>query len=293
MRTDKILLISVFLCIILFCVSTIAYADNEDDNTPLDISFGTVRTEAEKAALGILVSYIKKIDEEYLFTSADPKNAKPGSGWLFDISPEVEIQIGEEDAFNGLIAKFTGNYIRFETTKIGDYYTPCSDCFFHAFPLSFGFESDRNFENVSSLLELGYVPFYLKNKWKLGLKSKIGLFVQAGYKFEIEDNPEVKEGGSVPETEEEPDSEILRFKLDAGTQINLFSYSKGKQSVSLVPRVRLWSDMANSEIYHKYEATLKFSLGKDKSFDLKYEDGSGAPNFNEGEQFSANISIKY
>jgi len=293
MKANKIFLAFSFFCILISGVPSAAFANTEDNNTPIEISIGTIRTEAEKAALGILVSYVEEIDEEYLLSNADPKNTKPGLGWLFDISPEVEIQIGDEDSFNGLIAKLTGNYIRFETTKIADQYTPCSDCFFHAFPVSFGFESDRNFENVSTLLEVGYVPFYLKNKWKLGLKSKIGLFIQAGYKFEIDDDPEVKEGGAVAETEEDPDSEIARLKFDAGTHIDLFSYSKGTQRVSLVPRVRLWYDMVNSEIYHKYEATLKFSLGKDKSFDLKFEDGSGAPNFNEGEQFSANISIKY
>jgi len=284
--------------ILLFSLSffwvPIVQAETNEKEAPLDISISSIRTEAEKAAVGLLVKYVETIDEEYLITNADPQNINPDLGWLFDISPEVEVQIGEKDAFNGIIAKLTGNYIRFDIKKIAEHYTPCSDCYFHVFPFSLGFESDRNFESVSALAEIGYVPYFLKNeKWKLGVKSKLGLFLQAGYKIEVDDDPEAKEGGAVDESAEEPDSEIARIKFDAGTQIDLFSYSKGKQYVALVPRVRLWWDMVNSELYHKVEASIKFPLGSDKSFDLKYENGSGAPNFNEGEQFSANISIKF
>ena len=314
MNTNKMLNIFFFLYILVsvFTTPTLANAEGrsaegtntEDDDKPVYISVSIIRTEDGKATVGAIVDYEEKMDEKYLnkkyldkkyllTDNSDPKNLNLNSGWLLDISPDIEVQMGEEDSFNGAILKLTGNFIRFQITEIEDIRTPCSTCPFHVFPLSLGLESDRDFENLSTLLEFGYVPFYLKSKWKLGLKSKIGLFFQGGYKIEIDDEPELKEGGAVITTEEDPDNGIARLKLNAEADIDLFSYSNGGQKVSLVPRVRIWYDMVNSEIYHKYEATLKFPLGKDKTFDLKFEDGSGAPNFNEGAQFSTSLTIKY
>ena len=281
-----------FIILSLFYIPSV-FAESKNNETPLDISISSIRTEAEKAAVGLLVRYVESVDLEKQFNSADPKILDPESGWLLDVSPEIDIQIGDEDIFNGLIAKLTGNFIHFDTIKVAGVTTPCSDCFFHVFPLSFGFESDRNFENVATLFELGYVPYFPWNKWDFGRESKVGIFLQAGYKIEVDNDPEPKEGGATNDSSEEPDSEIARIKLDASTQINLFSYFNEKQYVSFIPRIRLWYDIINSEVYHKFEASIKFPLGTNKSFDLKYENGSGAPNFNEGEQVSANISIKF
>jgi len=283
---------------LLICQNTLADSEN---TYPLDISLGSIKTEAEQAALGILVKYSENIDSNYLLLNAKPKNFdidSDDSGWLFDISPEIEIQTGDADAFNGIIAKITGNYIRFDLKKI-EYegqkpvITPDSSKLFHVYPISVGFESDRNFQNVSGLLEAGYIPFY--SKWKLGLQHKVGIFIQGGYKFENDedDNATPNIGGAVNESEEKPGDEIARIKFDAGTDLTLPFLSKGKYNIHFIPRARLWYDLINSEVYHKYEAVLKLTLGKDRSFDLRYEDGSGAPNFNEGEQFSANISFKY
>lgn len=260
--------------------------------SPLELSIGTIRTEAEAAAVGLLVKYTEKMDEEYFFSNASDVTSSNGKGWLFDISPEVELQTGEKDSFNGLVAKLTGNYITFSTTTVSGIGTPNTAELFHVLPVSFGFESDRNFEKVNFLVEAGYVPFDLGSKWRLGLDSKIGIFLQAGYKYEVDGNASTNTGGAVDESEEDLDSGIARVKLDAGTEILKYNYSKSR-TIALIPRARVWYDIVNSEIYHKLEAKLQFSLTKDKFFDLKYENGSGAPNFNEGDQFSANLTIKF
>lgn len=265
---------------------------SSQDGAPVEISIGTIRTEAEKAAVGVLIKYADKIDEDYFASNAKDVKTGGGKGWLLDITPEVELQTGEEDSFNGLIAKMTANYISFDTISINGVETPDTSKYFSVFPVSVGIESDRNFNNTSLLLEVGYVPFNLGSKWRLGLDSKIGVFLQAGYKLENDSDPELLEGGAIDESEESADSEIARLKIDSGTDLIRFEYSGGK-TIALVPRARLWYDIANDEVYHKLEAKLEFSLGDDKSFDFRYEDGSGAPNFNEGSQFSANLTIMY
>jgi hypothetical protein len=48
----------------------------------------------------------------------------------------------------------------------------------------------------------------------------------------------------------------------------------------------------NSEVYYKLSGKIRFLLNKDYCFDLGYEKGSGAPNFNQDEQFTTNLGIR-
>jgi len=277
----------VALCVILnLSIGTLLFAQ-EESSTPLDLTIGTIRTEAEAAAIGLLVEFTEDIGPEYLLNNCKPEK----SNWLFDISPSIELQTGEADAFNRVIAKLVGNYIRFDTTRVAGIVTPKSSSLFHVFPFSVGFEADRKFDNVSFLLEAGYVPFHLGSPHKIGLKTKVGLFLQTGYKFEVDDEsmPANPVGGAIDESEEGPNSGLFRVKLDGKTDLKLGTF----ESIRFMPRIRLWFDLANFAIYYGSEAVVRFDLAANKSFDLKYEKGSGAPNFNEGEQFSANITVAF
>jgi hypothetical protein len=264
-----------------------------DNSSPVELSLGTIRTEAEKSAVGLLVKYAEKIDAEYLLSNADPKNINPTDGWLFDITPDVKIQTGDEDSFNGVIAKMTGNYICFKTTQVDGQLTPDSGQPFHVFPTSVGFEADRSFRNVSFLAEFGYVPFDLTSSCRLGLKTVVGSFVQAGYKFKASNQPNSVTGGATDESAEKPNSGIARLHLRATSNLTLIKYSGGQRSVNFIPDGRYWFDFVNSHSYYQVSGTLRFQLISDKSFDLLYERGSGAPNFNKGDQFSANLTIQF
>ena len=48
--------LTLFLCALIYVGLPLTETNAEND-TPIDISIGTIRTEAEKAALGILISY--------------------------------------------------------------------------------------------------------------------------------------------------------------------------------------------------------------------------------------------
>lgn len=268
-----------------------AQDENNAEAAPVTLSLGTVRTEAEAAAVRFLVQVAD--DLPGIFEANFTPEKKSGS--LFDLSPSVTIETGTNDSFNGVLAKISGNYIVFRETTIAGLVTPDSSKPFHAFPVSAGFESDRNFRNINLLAEAGWVPFRrLGPRELLGVNPRIGLFVQAGYKVKntgasTNDRPV---GGAKDESKEAPNSGLLRFKLDSG--LNLAIGSLGKfRTIRIIANAAGWYDIANAEFYHELEGVLRLALTKDRFFDLKYEDGSGAPNFNKGEQFSANLTIVF
>lgn len=285
---SKRLSISLWLLALVFSSPSIG-----NESTPVELSIGSIRTAAEQAAVGLAIKYKEKVDDEYFVTNANRINESSGKGWLLSIAPEVEIQTGEADSFNGVTAKLTGNYLRFRMVEVAGINTPDTEKPFTAYPISLGLESNRNFERNSLLLEVGYVPFSLTSRWQIGIQTNFAVFLQAGYKFETDETPADVEGGAVDESKEEPDSELLRLKLDVSTKLLKYNLSDGRYQISLIPRVRAWYDIANSETYHKIEAELSISLGDGKTFDFRYEDGSGAPNFNEGSQFGTFLTVNF
>lgn len=285
-----------------FCslgVRNVCQADEPTDepadgttNTPVELSIGTLRTEAELAAIGIAIKYLKELDVNYFFGNFDKANNEKGRGWILDLYPEIEIQTGEADSFNAVVVKVRGNYMSFKKINRKGIITPDTSRAFSIFPVSFGVESNRNFESSSLLLEVGYVPFNPMNNIELGTSTKLGLFLQAGYKFEVDDTPVDVEGGAEDESEEVPDSEIARLKFDLSTSL-LSTDAFGGYNVALIPSARGWYDIANEEFYHKLEADISISLDQGRTLNFKYEKGSGSPNFNEGSQFGTYIKLLF
>lgn len=262
-------------------------------NLPNVISLGTVRTEAERAAVRFLVDYIgTKVHD--IFDAGFAPGSRSGS--LFDLSPVVRIQVGDQDAFDGITAKIEGNYIWFNTVEINGIQTPDSRRFW-VVPLAAGFETDRRIRHLNALLEVGIVPFAnLSPRLKLGQNLRIGLFVQAGYKARVERTKagSGQNGGAADQSEEKPDSALLRLKLDSALNYSpsLFRF-RDFDYITLIGKATGWLDMAHGAAYHRLEGTLRFHLTADRFLDLTYENGSGAPNFNRGDQFSANITVRY
>ncbi len=264
------------------------------------ISIGSIRTSAEAAAIGVLAKYAKNVSEARI---------RYGTTNFTAYTPDISIDTGENDSFNGVIAKLQGTRVHFRETCVDEnsqivdsslcrdgraLFTPDTTGLIHTFPFSGGIEADRRFDNVSVLAEAGYAPLYLHNDSffdNLGLSNKIGIFLQAGYRIQVDDTPSPETGGAVDESEEEPDDEILRirsslewsFKVPVGGLGNLY----------LEPSATGWYDVANNEFYHQVQAKLRVNVTNDISFDLTFEDGSGAPNFNTGDQFSANLTLTF
>ena len=273
--------ISLFL---LCSIISIANAEEEKDGK-LELSLSTIRTKAENVAVGFLVEWAEEISVDKLIV---------GDEWLTEISPEISIQTGDEDSFNGLTAKLKGYHAEFQDTIIGGVPAPDSLKFFSVFPFSCGLETNREFNTINALLEVGCIPFKkLSSKYFFGLNPAIGIYLQGGYKFEIDDEKHLTDGAA-DESEEDADSFLLRTKLGGKGDIAVYEFGvNSKYSINLIPEAWVWYDLANDEFYHRLVGVLRLSMDRSKHFDLKYENGSGAPNFNEGDQFSANLTVVF
>jgi hypothetical protein len=99
-------------------------------------------------------------------------------------------------------------------------------------------------------------------------------------------------GGAADQSKEKTGDGLARMKLDSGIDFKLASFGLDRD-VTLIANATGWYDIAHSATYHRLEAILRLSLSKDRFFDLTYENGSGAPNFNKGSQFSANLTVQF
>lgn len=283
-------------CGVLLALCLLPSVAQADEQQPLEVSFGVLRTEAEAAAVRLAMDYAKDLDEVWVARYTPGQDRQ----WLLDLSPEVKINTGDHDAFDGIVAKVTGNYIRFRTTKVGGIVTPDSAALFHVIPVSVGIETARRLEHVNALAEFGYVPFRLGGKkLRVGINPKIGVFAQAGYKSVVKEGGAEQRGaepgadGSVDTSQEKPDTVLARVKGQLGFELPVLTMSGGAQGVHVVATTTGWYDIMNDAWYYRIEATLRLKVADDKSFDFTYEKGSGAPNFNAGDQFSANLTMGF
>jgi hypothetical protein len=253
-----------------------------------NMSVGYVQTELQKNAVNFAVDYAKKLEPKLeLF--------KPGNRSLLSFTPDVKILVGSNDAFDGITAKYVGNIMYFDTTSIaGINGIPDLSKTFHNFPISAGFETNQDFSFVNGLIEAGYIPWYQNNKKVNSIirQTKVGIFLQGGYKFSVNDTLK-NLGGAADESKEKTDENLFRAKF-------IFSFSpviyfdKEKQfGFSLIGNSMTWYDFINNKVYYKIEGKLRLMITKDYAIDLGYEKGSGAPNFNEGEQFTSNLIIRF
>ena len=255
-----------------------------------DFSVGYLNTVLEKNALRFAIDYSEKIEPKLsLFVS--------GKNSLMSFSPDLKILLGSEDAFNGIVAKYTGNIMKFKTTTIAGIETPDLSKTFSNFPVSIGIESDKDFSFVSGLVETGYIPWYQNNKDLKNVlrETKVGVFVQGGYKFDTSTETDTItniNSGDIDHSEEENDNGLFRLKFSAGFSPKIYIEEENNIGFSLIGNGDAWYDIMNNEIYYHLEGALRLFY-KDYFFDIKYEKGSGAPNFNQGDQFSANLGIVF
>lgn len=254
-----------------------------------NIAIGYAQTSFEKNAVNFAVDYAKALE---------PKLAsfKGGKRSLLSFSPELKILLGSNDVFNGITAKYVGNIQRFKLTTIsGVDSVPDLSKSFTNFPVSIGVETNRDFSFVNGLIEAGYVPWYQNNKNvnKYVRQSKFGVFLQAGYKFDLSDSSVKRTGGAMDQSAEKPNENILRVKSVFGISPKFYFDKDEEFGLSIIATGTVWYDFLNSEIYYNLEGKFRFMLKKDYYFDLGYEKGSGAPNFNQGEQFTANLGVRF
>lgn len=261
---------------------------------PLELSLGTLKTELKQNAIDFGIRYVKSLDS--LFSEQDIFLARRNS--LFQATPEFNVQSGTDDAFSSIDIKMTGLFMFFKTTTISTIETPCTACYMHLLPISLGVESNSTFTSINGILEFGYVPWYQSARMDSVASwikhTKVGVFFQGGYKFDLDSNGIDVVGGQIDESKEKINSEIFRIKGSFGVDSKSLFELNGV-GFGLVMSSDVWYDFLNSEIYYTVSGKARFYLtqNNDRFFDLKYQKGSGAPNFNEGDQFGLGLTLAF
>ena len=253
-----------------------------------NIKSGLSQTSLDKIALNFAVDYVKKLEPKLELFKANNRS-------LLSFTPDIDVLIGTKDAFNGITLKYVGNIMYFDTTTIaGEGGIPDLGKTFHNFPVALGLESNQDFTFINGVLEAGYIPWYQNdsNLNKYVKQTKAGIFIQGGYKFQVRDTL-LMTGGDADESSEQLDDAILRLKGVIGFSPAFYFDEDKKFGISVIGNATTWYDILNQKFYYKLAGKLRFILHKDLYFDFGYEKGSGAPNFNQGEQFTANIGFQF
>jgi len=264
--------------------------------TPFRTSIGYAKTEAEKQALDFVLKYEEVISGGFY----------PLKNGTISYTPDIDLKLGSGDAFNGIVAKYTGLMQFSKSTTLPDG-TPVLqfDKFIHVLPFSLGIETDKTFNNINGIFEFGYVPYYrnltqgenFKNKSvfikTLLRDSRVGGFIQVGYKFSVIDSIQVMDsGGDVDESAENPDDAIFRLKMRVEYVPTLVLSDNGF-GVGVKGSATTWFDMLNNETYYNILGAFSILINSKTSIDFSYEKGSGAPNFNEGEQYGVGLTTTF
>lgn len=268
--------------IVTFLCCSLSNVEAENGNfLTQNFDIGAVRTELNERAIAFAYDRIPWLGE------GDPTCTAKGCF----LGYEIKVRQGGHDAFDGIVAKATGFTLR------GD--NPLKQDSYFIVPFSAGIESDSDADNAAVLMEVGFVPVLTNVEgpyYGFGT-NRAGLFLQVGYKVadEAPTEEEIAEGGGDLNESEEEDS-IVRLKFDLR-----HVFGAGNR-VQLKPLVQYWYDFENSETYHHAELALEVDvsdvrlfelLGHESSLKFKWEDGSGGPNFNTGEQFTAALSFRF
>ena len=219
-----------------------------------------------------------------------------GNNSLFQLTPQFNVQTGTGDAFSSINAKLSGIIMCFSKTTVAGQTTPNTSKAFQTFPISAGIETNNKFNIINGIIEAGWVPWYQtqgNTKTPALLKhTKFGLFVQGGYKFSVDTTGKTAVGGEIDQSKEKVDNSIFRAKGSFGIDTKTLFELSGV-GVGLVGNADGWYDFLNGQVYYTIQGKMRFYLtqNKDKYFDLKYQKGSGAPNFNQGDQFGIGLTV--
>lgn len=260
-------------------------------NKPIQISINSIRTDLNQAALKLGIQYIQSLD-----TLWNKDHFRDWDKSLLSFTPEFNVETGNNDAFSSISGKVSGFFMFFDTIRIAGQITPRTDKIFHTLPASAGFETSNAFQTINGMIELGYVPWYqmpTANVPKFLKHTTFGLFLQGGYKFATDTiGMTIGTGGNTDESAEEVSQPILRAKARFSIDTkNLFVDEKKSKGFAIIGTSDTWYDLLNDKIYYRIEGIFRVFLTSNHFFDFTYERGSGAPNFNQGDQFGVGLTF--
>lgn len=235
-------------------------------------------------------------------------------GWTATIRTDVDVALGSGDAFGGLTASLEGSAFRFvsgplaesddlvaeeagvaitETIRVGS--------LGHSFVLSGGVQTDADFQNLSLLVESGYVPIFVNALPGLtvgtaqGDQSRIivGAYLQGGYTTTLATaaDPSVAQ---VEETAVDSSGGLLRLKLGGSSNLSLPLAVSDIRGVRLVPEAWLWYDVLHNRLYGLLGGTIALDITGSVSYNLlSFKQGGAPPDFSPSTQFSTGLTIRF
>lgn len=267
----------------------------------ISLSIGGVSTSTRQGAIDLGL----KLFESYESVLNKPQIAA-GHKWYMYVKPQAEIRYGNDDMFNGFVAKATGMFLFFDTTTVfgvNGVLDPTKMQW--VVPYSVGLETNKDFRNYNVIGEIGLIPFYKaiagsrgvtnKTLLKLSNQSNFGIYFQGGNKvggLGTADTLANQTEGDASQTAESIGNGIARLKLMANLNPVLLKPIQGDFNIHLRLQAIYWYDLINSAHYYRVEAKLGIQILKNLAFEFGYEKGSGAPNFNTGDQFGGNLKVK-
>lgn len=278
----------VFLFLLLILFNKNIKAQNNE------LSGGYLSTQLKKNAMSLAVDIGNDIANSI---TKDISLFKTGDNYFVDFRPDIKILVSSEDGFNGILTKYTGSIVFFRTEVVDGIEAPAFRKFIPIIPISGGLETDKNFYYVNGLLETGFIPWYqnIRSLNKFIRQTRFGFFVQGGYKFKTTDLPDslIGMGSLIDESKEKTKEAILRLKASFRFEPQFVLNKSTGFGIGLFGNSDVWYDVLNSEFYYKVVGKFRIMLSKKYNLDFKYEKGSGAPNFNIGEQFGAALTILF
>ena len=248
----------------------------------LTVSAGAVQTPSQQQALSILVTYLQNLDS--VIKKKDYLVAGPNSSLL--ISPTFNIQAGTApSAFSSITLQAQALWMFFKDTTVAGLKTPNIHRTINTFPINFGVETNGQFNVLNGIVEFGYVPWFPQGSFLH--KLHVGAFFQGGYKFQLDSTGLTKQVA----TSGEPVDNLIARVLGSAA-INTGSFMKmGSINIGLVGNANVWYDLVAQKVYTQVEADFRFTVANGQFFDLRYQNGSGAPNFQVGSQYGIALTV--
>lgn len=281
--TFKDLASKLIMLLILFCFYFSA-------RSQLQLQIGAAKTDLKQNAIQFSINYLKSLDS----IIGGKERTYFGKHSVFAFTPVFDIESGTNDALNGIDAKLTGLLLSFKTKTmasgdiIPDFAKP-----FSSFPISAGIETNNQFNFINTIVEAGFVPVFIgRDNAEVLRHTKLGLYLQAGYKFKLDTTAALHTGGDQDQSDENLNSNIFRAK--GSIQVDTKQLAQiGFLKFGLVGSADVWYDFINSAFYQRIDGAFRIYLSADNSIDLIYQHGSGAPLFNTGNQFGTSLTIKF
>jgi hypothetical protein len=278
-------------------------AEKSTRESTLEAFFGTVRTSAQERGIALAIDYGEKLalqaNKAFTRRAVDISGSHPT---FFKMTPDFHLKTGDKDAFDGVVAKLKANWVilpPFKDVEVPGASVrismPDPEGWFHVITLAGGLESDGSFKTINGLIEAGWEPEVIPAIG--GWQVYTGLYLQGGYKFARDDRNDTGNGdqaaGDKDQSAEKENDILGRFKATLDIKSPEWNIGISDAKLRLIGGATVWYDFVNGEVYHSVKGVARFSLSERQHFDLKYEHGSGAPNFNRGDQFSAGLTILF